>query len=89
MFGHVELTKIMKFHQEIRQAILDGKIETNKDAFDFALDQGHLPSHAADVIKSMKKEKLISYDGRSPLVTYEKVYKNRITLHYIKCVRRK
>ena len=55
LFGYVELTKIMKFRQEIRQAILDGKIETNRGAFDFALNQGHLPSHAADEIKLMKE----------------------------------
>ena len=89
LFGYVELTKIMKFRQEIRQAILDGTLENNRDAFDFALNQGHLPSHAADEIKLMKKEKLISYNGRSPLVTYEKVYKDKIILNYTKCAQRK
>lgn len=89
LFGYVELTKIMKFRQEIRQAILDGTLENNRDAFDFALNQGHLPSHAADEIKMMKKEKLISYNGRSPLVTYEKVYKDKIILNYTRCAQRK
>ena len=89
LFGHVELTKIMKFHQEIRQAILEGKITTNREAFDFALNQGHLPSHAADEIKLMKKEKLIDYDGRSPLVTYEKVYNDKIVLPYTRCAQRR
>lgn len=89
LFGYVELTKIMKFRQEIRQAILDGTLENNRDAFDFALNQGHLPSHAADEIKLMKKEKLISYNGRSPLVTYEKVYKDKIILHYTRCTQQK
>ena len=96
LFGYVELTKIMKFRQEIHQAILDGTLETNKEAFDFALNQGHLPSHAADEIKLMKKEKLISsktklisYKGRSPLVTYDKVYKDKIILHYTRCAQRK
>lgn len=89
LFGYVELTKIMKFRQEIRQAILDGTLENNRDAFDFALNQGHLPSHAADEIKLMKKEKLISYNGRSPLVTYEKVYKDKIILNYTRCAQRK
>ena len=89
LFGYVELTKIMKFRQEIHQAILDGTLETNKEAFDFALNQGHLPSHTADEIKLMKKEKLISYKGRSPLVTYDKVYKDKIILHYTRCAQRK
>ena len=89
LFGYVELTKIMKFRQEIRQAILDGTLENNRDAFDFALNQGHLPSHVADEIKLMKKEKLISYNGRSPLVTYEKVYKDKIILNYTRCAQRK
>lgn len=79
----------MTFRQEIRQAILDGTLENNRDAFDFALNQGHLPSHAADEIKMMKKEKLISYNGRSPLVTYEKVYKDKIILNYTRCAQRK
>lgn len=89
LFGYVELTKIMKFRQEIRQAILNGTLENNRDAFDFALNQGHLPSHAADEIKLMKKEKLISYNGRSPLVTYEKVYKDKIILNYTRCAQRR
>jgi hypothetical protein len=37
----------------------------------------------------MKKEKLISYNGRSPLVTYEKVYKDKIILNYTRCAQRK
>ena len=33
----------------------------------------------------MKKEKKITFDNRSPLVTYENVYKNKKILEYKLC----
>lgn len=90
LFGNIELTKIMKFQQNLHDAILRGELKTNKDAYDYALNHGHLPSHAADEIKEMKKAKLITYDNRSPLMTYEKVYgSNKIMLEYKLCGRQK
>lgn len=89
LFGNMELTKIMKFQQDLQSAILSGKIRTNKDAYDYTLDQGHLPSHATDEIKRMKKEKKITYNNRSPLVTYEQVYKNKVILEYKLCGQQK
>ncbi len=75
LFG-TKPTKIENFKQNIRQEILDGRIMTNKEAYDYTLKQGHISSHATDEISAMKKEKLIKYDGKSPLINYEQVYKN-------------
>ena len=82
LFGDCELTKIMKFNHDIREAIINRKVKTNKDAYDFALNHGHLPMHAANEIKQMRKEKIINYFGRSPCVTYEKAYKNKMIIEY-------
>lgn len=85
LFGNIELTKIMKFQQDLRTAILSLTIRTNKDAYDYALNHGHLPAQASEEIKRMKKENKITFDNRSPLVTYENVYKNKKILDYKLC----
>jgi three-Cys-motif partner protein len=82
-FGR-KLTKIESFKQNIRQEITDGQIKTNKDAFDFTLKQGHIAAHANDEVAAMKKEKLIHYAERTPLVNYEQVYKNKRIVNFQK-----
>jgi hypothetical protein len=80
-FGR-KLRKIEIFKQNIRQEILEGRITTNKDAFDYTLKQGHISAHANEEVAAIKKEKLIRYDGKSPLINYEQVYKNRRIINY-------
>jgi three-Cys-motif partner protein len=80
-FGR-KLTKIENFKQNIRQEILEGKIKSNKDAFDFTLKQGHISAHANEEVVAMKKEKLIHYAERTPLINYDQVYKNNRVINY-------
>ncbi len=82
LFGENKLTKIESFQAKLRKTVLLKRLRTNKDVYDFTLEQGHIPSHAAEELRKMKKEGLISYDTRFPLVTYEQVYKNRRILEY-------
>lgn len=74
LFGPQRLTKIEKFQQELREKIKLKILVTNKDIYDYTLEQGHIPLHAVTEIKKMKKEGLVFYK-RSPLITYEQVYK--------------
>lgn len=69
-------TKIERFKEKLRENILNQTIKTNEDAFLFTMEEGHIPTHASEEIKQMKKEGLIVYDARSPLVNYDAVYKN-------------
>ena len=69
------LTKLERFNQQFRRLVLEGEITDNKAALDFAYSQGHLPKHAADVLRNMRKAGEVIFEGNSPLVTYEKVYK--------------
>lgn len=89
LFGYVEMTKMMKFKEDIRQAIISGRITNNKDAYLYALNHGHLPTHAANEIKQMKKDKIISYEERSPLVTYDKIFKENKIIKYNICAQQK
>jgi len=77
LFGYIALTKKMKFEVELREAIINKTVCNNKEAFDFALNHGHLPVHAADVIKEMKRKKIINYHGRSPMISYKNIYRDK------------
>jgi three-Cys-motif partner protein len=74
--GEIPLTKIEYFHKQIRGKVLNKEINNNKEAYDYALSQGHLGKHASDELKKMKEESLIEYSSKSPCVSYDYVYSN-------------
>jgi three-Cys-motif partner protein len=82
LFAGKNQTKIESFRQRLRNKVLQGDISDNFEALDFALAEAHLGSHAADELKKMKKEGLIDFQGTSPLVTYEKVFKEKRRITY-------
>lgn len=82
LFNDRKLTKIEGFQNRLRQGILEGRIKDNADAYFFTLNEGHVGEHASDEIKMMKKEGLITFDSRSPLVNYNKVMKERRIMDY-------
>lgn len=70
--------KIEKFQYDLRERILKGEINNNQDAYIFTINQGHIHQHADEEIRKMKREKLIDYESKTPLVNYEQVFnKNR------------
>ena len=79
--GEKPLTKIEKFQQSLRENIISKKLLTNKDVYDYTLEQGHIPIHATEEMKRMRNEGLITY-SRSPKVNYEQVYKNNNIVTY-------
>jgi three-Cys-motif partner protein len=82
LFAGKQLTKIEAFQQRLREKVLDGSISDNFSAFNFALEEAHVGAHAADELKKMKQEGVIDYEGSSPLVTYDNVYKSPRELRY-------
>jgi three-Cys-motif partner protein len=82
LFEGKRLTKIEEFKLNVKNKILNREIKDNFQLLDFVYDEGHIPNHAVEVLKEMKKLKEISYDGNSPLVTYENVYKKRKKIEY-------
>ncbi|MEQ1607133.1 MAG: three-Cys-motif partner protein TcmP [Pyrinomonadaceae bacterium] len=77
LWGNKKPTKLESFETNILERIINGDIANNVEALEFAYAAGHLGSHADKVLRSMKKDGHISYDGLSPLVTYEAVYKQK------------
>lgn len=84
MFGEKRLTKIESFKRDVREKVLNGEIKNNFEMLDYAFKEGHIGSHAAECLREMKKNKEIYFEAPSPLVTYEKVYKDRTLLQYKK-----
>lgn len=76
LFEGKSLTKIERFQDRLRRKILNGCIRTNFDVYNFVLAEGHIPQHAVETIRKMKKDGEITYETSQPLVSYEKVYGN-------------
>jgi len=82
LFEGQKLTKIESFKQNVENLILNKNICNNSELLEYVYSQGHIPKHAADCLKQLKKEGKISYDGKSPLVTYDNVHKNKKSMFY-------
>jgi len=82
IFGEKTLTKIEEFKENVKQKLLSKKISNNFELLDFVYDEGHIANHASECIKEMKKNKEIAYNGISPLVTYDNVYKFKKKIEY-------
>lgn len=82
LFGGKKLTKIEKFQQLVRDKLLSGEISDNFQLLSFTFEQGHIGKHSSDLLKKMKKEGEIFFDGSSPLVTYENVHKIKRKVSY-------
>lgn len=82
LFDAPKLTKIEYFQSLLKDKLLNGLINNNNSAYYYALNEGHIPNHAAELLKVMKKEKVITFDSPSPLVNYEQVVKLKRILEY-------
>jgi three-Cys-motif partner protein len=77
-----KLTKRELFKTKLAELVLSGAICHNRDALDFAYAEGHPASQAREVLQKLKRDGRISYEGSSPLITYDQVYRHRRILRY-------
>ncbi len=82
MFVGKKATKLEKFEALLEEEIMKGNLSSNYSVLDFVYAHAHIPSHAAKVVRRMKKEGKISYHGKSPLITYENVHKKKHKIVY-------
>ncbi|MBS1794866.1 MAG: three-Cys-motif partner protein TcmP [Acidobacteria bacterium] len=83
LFGNQPLTKIEAFQENVRNKILNKEIVDNFQLFGFVLEEGHLPKHATEILRKMKSEGEIWFDGKFPLITYENVYSIKRKISYL------
>lgn len=85
LFCSQSLTKIEKFKLSLRNAIMNGGVLNNRDAFTYAMERGHISKHAKEEVAMMKKEGLITFETKQPLISYEKTYgRNKRIVIYTK-----
>ena len=84
MFQGKRLTKREYFAKNLKDKILDGSILTNKEAFHYSIEQGHITKHAHDVVLEMKKSRLINFTEKSPLINYEQIYQNNRFVTFVR-----
>ncbi len=83
IFEGKQPNKIEKFQQMLRSEILNRRVTSNKQAFDFTIQQGHITPHATEVVRELKRKKIITYDAKQPLISYENTYgKNKRIIAY-------
>lgn len=76
------LTKIEIFQNDLRERIVSGQLKNNKEVYDYTIGHGHISSHADPILRELKKAKTIDYDGPSPRVNYENVYKKHTIVSF-------
>ncbi|HSZ25628.1 MAG TPA: three-Cys-motif partner protein TcmP, partial [Cytophagaceae bacterium] len=82
LFEGIKMKKIDSFKSLLRSEVLSKRLTTNAEVLNFTYREGHIPRHAADTLKQMKSDRLIDYEGSSPMITYENVYKLKRIIQY-------
>ena len=82
LFEGKRLTKIEAFQNTLKEKILNGNLKNNSEAYFFTINAGHIHSHADQIIREMKRQKLIDYESTSPLVNYEQIIKKKRVLEF-------
>ncbi len=75
LFGDGVITKVEIFQRKLESLILNQKLKTNCDVYDFTLEQGHIPNHAKEIVLKLKNNNKICFSGHA-CISYESCYKN-------------
>ncbi len=82
LFSGKQLNKIEKFKFDLVEAILSRKIVDNKTAYLYTIEHGHICKHADEIIRQLKKDSKIQYEGRSPKCNYIQVFREKTIVEY-------
>ena len=75
------LTKIEAFQANLEKVILESESISNRNIYDLTIESGHIPAHASEIVRKLKKENRISYSGH-PRITYNSCYKEQNIIEY-------
>jgi len=77
-----KLTKVEAFKGDIRHQVLAGELADNGRVLLYTYEAGHLPRHATDVLKELKTQGKVQYEGGSPGISYKTVYTDKEIIKY-------
>ena len=85
MHGPEEVAFADTLFEHVEDAlVLERNTITNKGVLMYTYSNGHIPQHAVDLLKLMKKQGKLEYEGKSPFLNYENVFrKNNIVTYRI------
>lgn len=72
LFG-TKMTKLEKFEKDLETLVLNGGITTNKAAYQYCIQECHLPTHAKNVLMKLKQEGKIILSSSQPGISYNTV----------------
>lgn len=82
LFEEAKLTKVQKFKADLEAELVKRSLSSNSDVLVYAYENGHIPGHATEVVKSLKKDGKISFEGKTPGVNYDNVFKKKKIINY-------
>ncbi|HTE31975.1 MAG TPA: three-Cys-motif partner protein TcmP [Chryseolinea sp.] len=82
IFEGRKMTKVETFKIELEELILSGSLKDNRELLIYTYEAGHLPTHSVEVMKRLKKNGKILYDGKTPAINYENVFKKKNIVEY-------
>ncbi len=82
IFSGQRMTKIEKFKNELEGLILNGTLVSNSDVLVYTYESGHIPLHSKEVIKELKNQGKIFYEGKTSGVNYDNVFKKKNIVNY-------
>jgi len=85
IFEGKKMTKIEQFQTDLENKLMWQSSISNKSVLIYTYENGHIPQHAVELIKRMKKDGKLHYEATSPYLNYENVFrKNNIVNYTIK-----
>jgi len=82
LFGRKGITKIEKFQSDLKQRLCSGEIRNNREALIYTYQCGHIPEHAKEVARKLRKEQILIYSGKTPGINYDNVFKKQNIVNY-------
>ncbi len=82
IFEVQRMTKVEKFKREVKALVLSGELRDNSGVLIHTYEAGHIPQHAADVLKELKKEGKIIFEGKTQGINYDNVFKKKNIVTY-------
>ncbi len=82
IFGGKKMTKIEKFQNDLENKLFDGSLSNNKNVLIHTYSCGHIPQHASDIIRKLKSSSKLFYEGRTPALNYDNVFRKNNFVNY-------
>lgn len=75
-FERKKISKLDNFKRELKEFILSKKEISNKEIYDYTLENGHIPKHAKEVLCELRNNEMVCHFSY-PKLNYKQIYSNK------------